>query len=266
MDYRALGIPGVRYIKPELALQQLDELRQADWILFPEHWQVNTLTYALKKRLFPNPATYHLGYDKIEMTRAFQSIAPAHVPQTLILPSSDYDSESVGELGFPLVAKEPRNSMGKGVFLIEDRRALREFAARNSVLYLQEYLPITRDLRVVYVGRRAIAAYWRIAAPGTFHNNVARGGSISFDDVPAAAIALVEKLAAELGINHAGFDLAEVDGHFYLLEFNILFGNEALNQRGISVARHIWEYLQSEDATPPVEPTPPIMPPIRPAA
>jgi ribosomal protein S6--L-glutamate ligase len=107
------------------------------------------------------------------------------------------------------------------------------------VLYLQEYLPIRRDLRVVWVGRQVIAAYWRVGAEAAFHNNVARGGSVDFDNVPAEALALVARVATELGVDHAGFDVAEVDGHYYLLEFNTLFGNEALNRRGISLARHI---------------------------
>ncbi|RFA29989.1 alpha-L-glutamate ligase [Alkalilimnicola ehrlichii] len=255
--YRALGIPGVRYIKPELLFRHLPEIRQARWVLFPEYWQVNTLTYALKKRLFPNPATYHLGHDKIEMTRAFLSVAPAHVPETRILPSTEWDGDAVHELGLPLVAKEPRSSMGIGVHLIKTRRELREFAAKHDTLYLQEYLPIDRDLRVVYVGRKVIAAYWRIGAEGSFHNNVARGGSVSFDDIPQAALELVDQVATELEVNHAGFDIAEVGGHYYLLEFNTLFGNEALNSRGISVAQHIWHYLCEQDETPPLSPQDP---------
>jgi ribosomal protein S6--L-glutamate ligase len=256
--YRALGIPGARYIKPESLYGQLDEIRSADWVLFPEYWQVNSLIYALKRRIFPNAAAYHLGHDKVEMTRAFWSVCPVHTPQTLILASGEGAvEEALEQLTFPMVAKEPRNSRGNGVFLLETRSALREFAAKNPVLYLQEYLPIRRDLRVVWVGDRVIAAYWRSAAEGSFHNNVAQGGSISFENVPPQALALVERVARELGVDHAGFDLAEVDGHFYFLEFNTLFGNEALNRQGIPIARHIHEYLLGQPQTPPVAPPQP---------
>lgn len=259
--YRALGIPGARYVRPESLFSQLDLVRAADWVLFPEYWQVNTLTYALKRRIFPNPATYHLGHDKIEQTRAFWSVCPANVPQTLILPSTEASlNEALEQLTFPLVAKDPRNSRGNGVFLIECRSALRDFAARTEVLYLQEYLPIRRDLRVVWIGDQVVAGYWRVAAEGAFHNNVAQGGEIVFDDVPAGALALVTRVARELGVNHAGFDVAELDGHFYFLEFNTLFGNEALNRRGIPVGRHIYEYLLAQPQTPPVEPeNPPVL-------
>lgn len=259
--YRALGIPGVTYLKPSAMFDNLETVRQADWVLFPETWQVNTLTYAMRKRIFPNAASYHLGYDKVEMTRAFWAVCPANVPHTLILPNSESSvTEALDQLSFPMVAKEPRNSMGNGVFLIEDRAQLRDYATRSEVLYLQECLPIRRDLRVVWVGRQVVAAYWRIGAEGAFHNNVARGGSVDFDGIPQAAVELVERVAPELGVDHAGFDLAEVDGHFYLLEFNTLFGNEALNRRGIPLARHIYEYLLSLPQTPPVRPEgPPLL-------
>lgn len=254
--YRALGMPGVRYVKPEHALGQLQALREADWLLFPEYWQINTLNYALKRRIFPSVASYHLGHDKIEMTRALQAVFPANVPETLILPATEAAvEEALDTLGLPMVAKVPRSSMGRGVALLETRATLREWTAGNDVLYLQERLPITRDLRVVLVGECAVAGYWRAAAEGAFHNNVSRGGMLDYEAIPLAALRLVEAIAGELGIDHAGFDLAEVDGHYFVLEFNVLFGNDGLIRRGISLTDSIMEYLRSRSAPP--EPEPP---------
>ncbi|BCO32229.1 hypothetical protein TspCOW1_23320 [Thiohalobacter sp. COW1] len=152
--------------------------------------------------------------------------------------------EALETLSLPLVAKVPRSARGEGVHLIESRADLLAYARHSEVLYLQEYLPITRDLRIVYVGDRVVSAYWRQAAPGVFHTNVARGGRVHFDDIPAAAIALVEQVARRLGIDHAGFDVAEVQGWFYILEFNPLFGLEALNRQGIRIAPLIEDYLR----------------------
>lgn len=255
--FRSLGIPGVRYLKPELALRHREELAEADWLLFPQSWQANFLVYGLKKKIFPSLSTYHLGHDKVEMTRALWSVAEPHVPQTQILASCAESVEQVlDQFVLPLVAKEPRNSMGRGVFLIETPEQLRRFAASNAVLYVQEYLPIDRDLRVVYVGDQVVAAYWRIAGDGCFHTNVAQGGRLSFDDIPAEALDLVQRVACDLGIDHAGFDLVEVDGHFYFLEFNPLFGNEGLRQLGTPLSRIIWEYLRGQSFCPPADPRP----------
>ncbi|AZR74172.1 alpha-L-glutamate ligase [Anoxybacter fermentans] len=258
--YRSIGVPGVRYIKPEMVFKHREEIAEADWILFPEYWQVNFLVYGLKKRIFPNINTYHLGHDKVEMTRAFWAVCPENTPYTQILASTDANIEQVlDEFTFPFVTKEVRNSMGRGVFLIENKKDFLEYAQKNSILYVQEYLPIDRDLRIVYLGDKVITAYWRIGAEGQFHNNVSRGGSISFDDIPEEAIRLVEKVARKLGINHAGFDVAEVDGHYYFLEFNHMFGNQALLEKKIPVGRLIYEYLQSQ-SIPPREPDKPLIP------
>ena len=244
---RTMEMPGVRHIKPEDWFRSRDQISRADWVLFPEYWQVNALVYGWKTRVFPSVSTYHLGHDKVEMTRAFQAICPSHVPHTLILPATAAGIEQVlDEFAMPFVAKEVRSSMGNGVYLIEQRSQFLDYARKNSVLYVQEHLPIHRDIRVVWVGRTCVAAYWRQAAQGSFHNNVARGGEVSFDDVPAAATELVAKVASALGVDHAGFDIAAVDGHCFLLEFNLRFGTQALNTRGLRIGNYILEYLRSQ--------------------
>lgn len=249
--YRTIGMPGVTYIKPENIFRDIEKIKEADCILFPEYWQVNLLVYSLNKRIFPNVNTYHLGHNKIEMTRGLMAAFPQNVPYTRIMSASDSSVEVVEEeLGYPCVAKESKNSMGQGVFLINNRKELREYIENNETLYIQEKLPIDRDLRVVYVGNKVVTAYWRIAEEGSFHNNIAKGGSYSFENIPNEAIALVDSIAKKLGINHAGFDVAVVDDRYYILEFNVFFGNEGLRYQGISVEKIIYEYIMSEFSPP----------------
>lgn len=71
------------------------------------------LHYALKKRIFPNISSYHLGHDKIEMTRALAVVCPQHIPDTLMLANSDSNARKVVEhFGFPLIAKDIRSARG----------------------------------------------------------------------------------------------------------------------------------------------------------
>ncbi|MDX1399304.1 MAG: hypothetical protein R3204_12320, partial [Oceanospirillum sp.] len=81
---RTLNFPSANYIKPDSYLRHDADIEAADWLLFPEYWQLNVLHYAYKKRIFPSPASYALGHDKVEMTRAFMAVTPEHVPFTLI--------------------------------------------------------------------------------------------------------------------------------------------------------------------------------------
>lgn len=245
---RSIDIPGVHPLKTGDIWEPRDKMiLEADWVLFPKYWQVNTLVYALHKKIFPSVNSYHLGLNKVEMTRALQAVCPENVPDTLILPPDKNAADKILEhFCFPFVAKVIKSSMGLGVYLINNSEELEKYICANDTIYVQEFLPIKRDIRVVYIGERVITAYWRSAAEGAFHNNVARGGTVSFEDIPEAALRLVEKLAAHLGINHAGFDIAEVGGHFFFLEFNIKFGNQALNEKGISPGKIILKYLQEK--------------------
>lgn len=241
---RTLKLPDTTFIKPDRFLEQLPRIRAADWLLFPPYWQVNALVYGLRKRIFPSQASYLLGHDKVEMTRAFQVVAPEHVPETLIEANDPDGAQRVWErLPRPFVAKLPRSSQGEGVFLIHDRGDWQRYLALTPVIYAQEYLPIDRDLRIVYVGRRVVGCYWRLQGAQGFHNNLARGGVIDRGPVPAAARTLVERLAVALDINHAGFDIAMVGGHPYVLEFNRLFGSRGLQGRHDPVPGAIMEYL-----------------------
>lgn len=257
--FRTLGFPDTTVLKPEHFLRHKPLLQEADWVLFPEYWQLSALVHGLKCRVFPSVASYRIGHDKVEMTRAFQTVAPEHTPWTIIEANGPQEREMLWDaMALPFVAKLPKASMGEGVWLIESRADWLKYCERADVLYVQEYLPIDRDVRVVIVGDQVVTAYWRTQAEQGFYNNVARGGQIVTGDVPAAAIELALRLARELEVDHAGFDIALVDGYPYVLEFNRLFGNQGLGQ-GSDLKDAILDYLQRQSC--PQDPDGPTEPP-----
>ncbi len=244
---RTLKMKDVVHVKADYYLKEKESLWSADWLLFPEYWQVNSLVYGMKKRIFPSISTYHLGHDKIEMTRVLSQVAPAHIPYTEIKANTENNIEYIMEVfDYPFVAKDVRSSMGNGVYLIECRKDFLDYCCRAEVLYVQEYLPIDRDMRLVYVGDRVIAGYWRVAGEHSFKNNVAQGGSVLYDEIPIEAIKLVERIAKELDIDHAGFDVAYVDGYYYIFEFNVMFGTSGLLSQNIDYMGAIKSYLESK--------------------
>lgn len=246
--YRTIGIPGVRYIKPVNMFQEIETIHQADVILFPETWQVCSLVYGLKKRIFPSIETMQLGYSKVEMTRALWTIAPKHVPYTEILANTPANQEKIlATFPYPFVAKDVRNSMGRGVYLIDRKQEFEAYVNQSDVLYIQEYLPNEgKDLRICVVGQEIFTAYWRKSAEGQFLHNVAQGGTLSFEDIPQEACELVLNIAKALNINHAGFDVLVSEGKYYLLEFNVLFGNEGIRSQGLKVEHAIYQYILNE--------------------
>ena len=263
--FRTLHFPPHTVIKPESMLRHQQDIAAADWVLYPPYWLINSLVFGLNARIFPNLPTYLMGHNKVEMTRAFELVAPAHTPFTLIRANTRENAEQIWDtMPTPFVAKLIKSSMGEGVFLIEEKAQWQSYCRQADVLYAQEHLPIDRDLRIVLVGDEIIAGYWRMQSPYSFHNNISRGGDMVEGIVPPAAEALVRLLSARLGINHAGFDIAMVGDHPYVLEFNRLFGNKGLGANGVNLADIIVQYLQRQQHS--HGPTTPDSPKPRPGA
>ena len=195
--FRTITLPGTQHLSSKQFFSHASIIQEADWILFPEYWQVNVLHYIWRQRIFPNIATYHLGHNKIEMTRAFTAVAPSHVPETHILSNSPENQDRIIHdlFHFPFVAKDVKSSSGHGVFLVENKKQWRDYYSDHDVLYVQEALPINRDMRIVVIGDKAVAGYWRVQTLGRFHTNVAQGGEVLHEDVPLHAMVWVEWLA-----------------------------------------------------------------------
>lgn len=264
--FRTLHLPGVSYIKPEHMFAERARIEAADWVLFPEYWQINALVFGLKKRIFPSLSSYLIGHDKVQMTRAFQMLFPAHVPWTLIEPNDAQSAERVWhKMHTPFVAKIPKSSMGQGVFLIESRDDWQQYLAKTPVIYAQELLPIDRDLRLIVVGGKLVNGFWRCQGGNGFHNNLSQGGYVDNQTpLPPAAVDLVERVARALDLDHAGFDVAMVEGYPYLIEFNRLFGNRGLPGLSQQVSDAMLQHLKAandhdgDDDDDPKDPTPPL--------
>ena len=248
--HRTIGIPEVTYIKPESMYRFIKEIHGAHKILFPEYWQVNTLIYAFKKEIFPSVATYHLGHDKIEMTRSIQACFPDLIPKTGIYAgASAHFDELADGFDLPFVCKEVRSSSGFGVFLIKTKDEFRIFKQNNPIVYVQEYIRIDRDLRIVVIGDKVVDSYWRIKAPGCFHNNLARGATISRNGIPQDAIDEVMGISSFLNINYAGFDIAVTETGLKIFEFNLYFGTKGVRLNSTEIGKRIGRYLQRSDGS-----------------
>lgn len=232
------------YAKPEYYYDQLDKIRAADLVLFPEYWMVNSIIYGLNKPIFPSPATYHLGHDKIEMTRAFTATFPHRIPKTLIYGKNPYTIERVlEEFEYPFVAKTAKSSMGQGVWLIKNEQEWLEYVDKHETFYVQQFIPNDRDLRIIVIGEEVVGSYWRVSE--AFLNNVAQGAHFSYDDIPGHVVEEVLSIAKTLHINHAAFDVIVTEDAFFILEFNVFFGSEGLMPLGVRLPDKIAAYLDT---------------------
>ncbi len=222
---------GVRPNFSDYTDQEQALIAAAEKIYYPSSFYAD-LFAAMGKEIFPSVHTYRFAQDKIKQTALFKLLRIPH-PATRIFYARTKREKIFSYFDFPFVAKIPRGSaLGRGVFLIRTSDELEQYCRLTKVAYVQEYLPIDRDLRVVIIGNRPVHAYWRISAPDEFRSNVGQGATISFDNIPETAVTLALDTARRCGWNDVGMDICMHDKGFYVLEANMKYGKAGFVQAG----------------------------------
>ncbi len=237
---------GVRPNFSDYSPEERQLVRNAKRIYYPTAFYAD-LFDAMGKETFPSYHTYKFAQDKIKQTAAFQLIGIPH-PRTRVFYGKRQKEKILDCFSYPFVAKVARGSaMGRGVFLIGDRRDLDSYLSLEGPAYIQEYLPIDRDLRIVVVGNRVVHAYWRVSAPGQFRSNVAAGAKVRFEDVPGEALELALETAGACGWNDVGIDVCRFDGAYYVLEGNMKYGREGFRLAGIDYTAMMETMIENGD-------------------
>lgn len=207
-------------------------LRRSGKIYYPTAFYAD-LFDAMGKQTFPSYHTYKFAQDKIKQTALFQLLDLPH-PKTRVFYGKRTKKMVMDHFSYPFIGKIPRGSaMGRGVFLIRDASDLDAYCTMTTPAYIQEYLPVDRDIRVVVIGRRVVHAYWRIAAPGEFRSNVAQGAAICLDSVPEEAKELALRTARACRWDDVGIDICRYRNRLLVLEANMKYGKEGFQVAGI---------------------------------
>lgn len=159
--------------------------------------------------------------------------------------------EQVG--GAPVVIKLVEGSQGIGVILAETTKIAEAIietlqSARQNVV-VQKFVHESRgrDLRVLVVGDRVVAAMSRRAAGDDFRANLHRGGRAERVTLEPAYEQTAIRAAQVLGLRVAGVDMLESDSGPQLLEVNSSPGLQGIEAAtGIDVASAIVEHLESQ--------------------
>jgi ribosomal protein S6--L-glutamate ligase len=196
------------------------------------------------KDIFPRNYYAFLG-NKIAQTNFFQLLGIPH-PKTRIYYGRNRIDRIEADFRYPFMAKVPvGSSQGLGVFLVHSREDLNGYLERQNPAYIQQYLPIDRDLRTVVIGGNVVHAYWRIHCESDFRNNVSRGGSISFEDVPVTAIDFAAEVVSRCRFDEVGLDICLYEGKYWVLEANMVYGLEGFKKKGMDIHEIIAELFDS---------------------
>ncbi len=223
---------GVRPNFDDYTPDEQELIRSADTVYYPSALYAELLS-AMGKRSFPSCHCYRFAQDKVKQTALFQLAGIPH-PRTHIFYGPRQKRSILDRFAPPFIAKVARGSaLGRGVFLITTEQELERYCADHSPAYIQEYLPIDRDIRVVVIGYRPVLAYWRISTGGEYRSNVARGAQIDSENVPQAAVDLAVHTARACQWDDVGLDICLHNGRYYVLEANMKYGREGFRHAGM---------------------------------
>ena len=158
------------------------------------------------------------------------------IPKTMLL-RYPIDIDFVEKnIGFPVIVKKISGSYGRGVFLCEDKKQLRqlvtmaELTKKSYDIIIQEFIKDTwgKDLRVFVVNNKVVGCMMRQATDEDFRANISRGG----EGFPYEVNEQIEWLSSEsskaLDLDIAGVDLLFQNGGYKICEVNSNPGFEGM--------------------------------------
>ncbi|MFO7860419.1 MAG: RimK family alpha-L-glutamate ligase [Desulfosalsimonas sp.] len=237
---------GVRPNFSDYPPAEAELIRDAPKIYYPSTFYADLLA-ATGKSIFPSVHTYRFVQDKIKQSALFE-ILDLPRPRTRTFYGRRLPEKILSHFRFPFVGKIARGSaLGRGVFLIAGRDDLDAYCGLTNIAYIQEYLPIDRDIRVVVIGDKVAHAYWRIAAQGEFRTNLGCGGKISLDPVPESARDLALHTARCCGWDDVGIDICMTGNRLYVLEANMKYGKAGFAAAGMDYYRIMEEKIANAE-------------------
>tara|TARA_B100001750_G_scaffold245254_1_gene264425 strand:- start:2006 stop:3151 length:1146 start_codon:yes stop_codon:yes gene_type:complete len=151
--------------------------------------------------------------------------------------------------GMPIVIKVTEGTQGSGVFLVHSEDRARELTykllSEGHHVLVQEYIAEShgRDVRVLVVGGKVVAAMRRISRGNEFRSNFHLNGTVEKIDLPEEYGKVATSAARLLNLDVAGVDLLESDRGALVLEVNSSPGLEGIETAsGVNVAGAIIEH------------------------
>ncbi|MBI2007400.1 MAG: RimK family alpha-L-glutamate ligase [Candidatus Blackburnbacteria bacterium] len=225
--------------------------RRWEWYTACFYFNKNYKTIIVDHKVIDPGYRYYLS-PAIDYLRQTEHSLP--YPKSAIVFSSRGLRELLSGYDFPLIAKAPDRSQGKGVYKVENYSKLKqvvdELKSERKACIIREFIPNDGDIRVFTVGYKAVGAMKRTPKEGDFRSNISQGGSGARYDLESnpRVREIAEKASKITRTEIAGVDImvSKKDGKPYILEVNPgpqFTGFEKYT--GINAAEEIIKYFES---------------------
>ena len=151
-------------------------------------------------------------------------------------------------LKFPLIVKENYGSLGKQVYLINNKDELLNI--ENKLIHtphiFQEFISSSKgkDYRIIVIGHKVVA-YMKRENKNSYLSNIACGGNASICKLPDEYLEMAVKASKILGLDYCGVDILEGENNEPILsEVNSNAFYEGIEKvTGINIAGRYVDYI-----------------------
>ncbi|WP_151900160.1 helix-hairpin-helix domain-containing protein [Sulfurimonas sp. NW15] len=174
-------------------------------------------------RFIPSLDTQFSNKSKENVTRfAWKYDLP--IPKTYIYYNHKKADEALKKAKYPKIIKKSYGPSNYGGYFVhkvdsyEEAKALLE-EKRYHPVYVQDFVPMEADIRVMLIGHKPVCAFWRRAPEGEWLTNTSQGGSMDYNDVPKSVLDLAVKVSKAAKAEYWACDVAYgKDGKVRILE------------------------------------------------
>ncbi len=174
-------------------------------------------------RFIPSLDTQFSNKSKENVTRfAWKYKLP--IPKTHIYYNRTKGYKFLKDTQYPKIIKRsygPSNYGGYFVHKVDsEQEAIRLFDAKKyHPIYIQDFVPMKADIRVMLIGHKPVCAFWRRAPKGEWLTNTSQGGSMDYRDVPKNVLDLAVRVSKSANAEYWACDVAYgKDGEVHILE------------------------------------------------
>lgn len=146
------------------------------------------------------------------------------IPRTRIFYEVEQALDFLTHTEYPKIVKRsygPSNYGGYFVHKVDSaEEALRLFSEKRYYpAYIQDFVPMKADIRVMLVGHQPVCAFWRRPPEGEWLTNTSQGGSMDYQAVPEQVLELAIKASKAANAEYWACDIAvSMEDDYTILE------------------------------------------------
>lgn len=135
------------------------------------------------------------------------------VPKTRIFYEQDEARAFLSQADYPKIIKRsygPSNYGGYYVHKVDSEAEALELLTekRYFPVYLQDFIPMKADIRVMLIGHKPVCAFWRRPPEGEWLTNTSQGGSMDYMGVPEEALEVAVRASRAANAEYWACDIA----------------------------------------------------------